>query len=141
MSHEIDFTARQEGAMFSVGQTPWHRYGRVLQVAPRTIEEAMEESGLGWEVEMRPLYLGDGSQVKGHKATVRMDTMEPLGVVGSRYQPLQNEDAFSVLQPLIDQGVATWETAGAWLFRSSLWAGSPRSKACRTRPRSDTERA
>ena len=36
-----------------------------------------------------------------------------LGMVGSRYVPLQNTDAFSFFEPFIVNGWATFHTAGA----------------------------
>lgn len=53
-----------------------------------------------------------------HYATVRDNPIVPgridvLGVVGSKYEPLQNEASADLLNALTDQGGAVFETAGA----------------------------
>jgi Domain of unknown function (DUF932) len=45
--------------------------------------------------------------------TVRSDTSAGLGVVGARYEVLQNRDLFGFLQDLVDDYTVTWESAGA----------------------------
>lgn len=49
--------------------------------------------------------------------TRRSDTGEELGTVGKDYTPLQNKDAFKIIRPLVDEGLARLETGG------TLWAG------------------
>ena len=46
MSHGIT----NNDHMFSVRQMPWHRLGVVLEHYPRSIDEALDEAGLGWKV-------------------------------------------------------------------------------------------
>lgn len=55
------------------------------------------------------------------QATMRMDRHVVLGTVGPRYTPLQNRDAFRVLEPLLDKGVARIETAGALREGRDVW--------------------
>ena len=45
-------------------------------------------------------------------ATIRTDTMEPIGVVGEKYEILQNIEAFNFLDSLV--GDAKFETAGLY---------------------------
>ena len=42
-------------SMFSVRETPWHGLGAVLERPPATIAEAIEASGLGWQVDREPI--------------------------------------------------------------------------------------
>jgi phage/plasmid-like protein (TIGR03299 family) len=107
--------------MFSVRETPWHSEGKVLRHAPKNIEEAIRLAGLNFSVAKRELYFdagGEPNRVDDFVATVREDRNAVLGIVGRRYTPLQNLDAFRILQPLIDSGRASLETAGA------LWGGA-----------------
>jgi phage/plasmid-like protein (TIGR03299 family) len=51
--------------------------------------------------------------LKTHFATVRTDTAEILGVVGSKYEIVQNESAFTFFDSLVTDGGIKYETAGA----------------------------
>lgn len=128
MPHELDRLTDGTGAMFSVRDTPWHREGTVLTEAP-TLEDALRLGGLGFEVEVRPLFT-PLEQVPGiftYKragnacATVRTDRDSVLGIVSERYQPLQNRDAFGVLEPLLDAGLASLETGGSLRGGRDVW--------------------
>lgn len=139
MGHEIDRSRIAEGAVFSVRQSMWHRLGKVLQFVPKNVEEAMEFSGTDFEVELIPLYarsgigLGgkslSGSPTSGYvyddvqlgRGVRRKDTGKVIGVVGPSYHPLQNVDAFGVLQPMLDQGLATIETGGSLRDGQDVW--------------------
>lgn len=131
MAHELDVKANGEAAMFSVIETPWHKLGTILAAAP-TFREGLEVGGLDFDVELRPLTttfeIREGETVEiavpEHRAVVRTDRMNGdgvLGVVGSSYHVLQNVDAFSVLEPLIDAGVASLETGGALRGGRDVW--------------------
>jgi len=105
--------------MFSVRETPWHKLGTVLENPP-TIEEAIELSGLNWPVELKPLFLGDGTLVT-HKAVVRGDSGNVLGIVGPRYQPLQNAEAFDWFNAFVENGEVSLETAGSLDEGRRIW--------------------
>lgn len=94
----------------------WHGLGTVLGHI-FTAQEAIEHGGLDYEVKKQPLYINDaeGSQilVPDRFATVRQDTSQPLGVVGSRYTVVQNWEAFSFFDAIVGEGQAIYETAGA----------------------------
>ena len=127
MSHELEFKDGR-ASFFSVAQTAWHREGMVLATAP-TFLEALELGRLGYTVEKRPTQYqcttpdGD-TYMKGSETAfviVRTDTQRELGNVGKDYTPLQNLDAFRVLEPLIDQGLATIETGGVLRDGADAW--------------------
>lgn len=125
MPHELDINANGGAAMFSVRETPWHREGIVLTGAP-SFADALELGGLGFEVETQPLYFRSEGDMEYHHArgayaTVRTDRNEVLGVVTGRYQPIQNADAFGVLEPLLDAGLATLETGGSLRRGRDVW--------------------
>lgn len=105
--------------MFSVRQTPWHKLGVVLDNPP-TIQEAIDLSGLNWGVELKPLFLGNGDLVD-HKAVVRQDSGNVLGIVGPRYQPLQNAQAFDWFNPFVENGEVALETAGSLDEGRRIW--------------------
>jgi phage/plasmid-like protein (TIGR03299 family) len=117
-------------AMFAVGETPWHREGVLLNEAP-SFEEAMRLSGTDYEVRLVPIYVDDHAEgaVRGisykevplARATLRVDRNTVLNTVGLDYRPLQNRDAFEVLTPLLDNGVAKLETGGTLREGADAW--------------------
>jgi phage/plasmid-like protein (TIGR03299 family) len=54
-------------------------------------------------------------------AVVRSDTLEPLGVVGHRYTPLQNREAFQLLEAIMGEGNLDYETAGSLMGGRKVW--------------------
>jgi phage/plasmid-like protein (TIGR03299 family) len=125
MAHELAARADGSAAMFSVGRTPWHRLGAVLETVP-SIAEALELSGAGFHVERRRLFFEAGvsgglAGIVGAWATVRADTGQFLGIVGKDYTPLQNQEAFDVLRPLLDAEQATLETGGVLRDGADVW--------------------
>ncbi len=131
MAHELDRLEDGTAAIFSVAKTPWHREGTVLTEAP-SLEEALRIGGLDFEVDLRPIYtrtdpipglpeFGEYLRVEDAFATVRSDRDTTLGVVSDRYTPLQNRDAFGVLEPLLDAGLASLETGGAIRGGRDVW--------------------
>jgi phage/plasmid-like protein (TIGR03299 family) len=105
--------------MMFVGETPWHGLGNQLNEAP-TIGEAIDASGLDWEVGLKDLQTVDGIPVS-HRATYRKTDGSILGVVGPRYTPLQNKDAFDWFQPFLDAGECNLHTAGSLHSGQKVW--------------------
>lgn len=126
MSHELEIRDGR-ASMFTVNQTAWHREGVLLTQAP-SFADALALGRLDYTVEKRPTYrivTVDGAQqsVRNGMAfvTVRTDTEEELGSVGRDYVPMQNTDAFRILEPLIDSGIATLETGGVLRNGADAW--------------------
>jgi phage/plasmid-like protein (TIGR03299 family) len=117
MSHEI----RSTDAMLYVGETPWHKLGISLTTPPATIAEAMALCGLDWHVTLRNLSTEDHTSVE-HRAVRRDSDGRVLGVVGPRWRPIQNVEAFAPLQPFIDAGQCAIETMGSLFDGGRVWA-------------------
>jgi len=116
MAHEIG----QNDHMFSAGRvTPWHRLGTVLQDHP-SIDEGLIAAKLNWQVQCEDLITRLGEKVT-HRAVRRQDTNEILGVVGPQWTPLQNDRAFDVFRPLVDDGSLVLETAGSLKNGRRVW--------------------
>ena len=115
MAHMIE-------SMFYVGETPWHGLGTPLEKAP-AIEDALELAGLNWKVEKKPTFYEDDFQFTkketGHFVTVR-DNGTVLGNVGTKYEILQNVDAFAPFNVIQDYGY-TLETAGSIDDGKRVW--------------------
>lgn len=103
--------------MFSVRETPWHGLGTIVQEAA-TSKEALRLAGLDWSVEQKPvIYNGEDT---GYKFNVRSSDDTVLGVVGSRYKPVQNTEAFAFTDELIG-GDVRYETAGSLASGKRIW--------------------
>ena len=136
MSHEITNT----DTMFSGNRvTPWHGLGVVID-GTLTSAEAIEVAGLGWTVGLAPLaaaaevdelvWTEDGPEdrkvrrlvdVPNHFATVRSDNAEVLGVVGRKYRVVQNHEAFSFMDSLVEGHELHFETAGSLRGGRIVW--------------------
>jgi len=121
MAHLINFDERKGTYAFaSNAEKAWHGLGQVVEEA-MTAEQAIELANLDYEVKKTTLHAAieeasvDGGFVKINDkfATYRADTAKPLGIVGSRYEIVQNKDAFAFFDAIIDSGEAIFETAGA----------------------------
>jgi phage/plasmid-like protein (TIGR03299 family) len=108
--------------MAYAGETPWHKLGTKVDKA-MTAAEALTAAGLDWKVEKRPITFvnalsGLTETIPDHFAVVRTDREKSVGVVGRVYQPLQNQEAFSFFDAVVQEKLAMYHTAG------SLWGGS-----------------
>ncbi len=125
MSHDI--TVRKDGTeeFYSAGSTPvWHRIGQRVERA-LTSGAALRMAALDWKVDECPIFAdlnGEMSEIQSHKSIVRRDTKQVLGVVGRRYKPVQNEEAFEWLDGLIGSRQAIYETAGSIRSGALVWA-------------------
>ena len=124
MAHNLEQRDGQ-ASMFYVGtDVPWHQLGRHLN-KPATASEAMEAARLDYTVVKRPMKaIINGRQysdVPNAFATVRTDTNHVLGVVGARYESVQNSDAFNFFDPLVDRDEAIYHTAGVLGRGEKIW--------------------
>lgn len=104
-------------SMFSVRETPWHGLGTVIQDAVNS-EEALKLAGLDWEIIQVPVeYKGVAT---GHQFNIRSSDDTVMGVVGARYKPVQNKDAFAFTDELIG-GDVRYETAGSLQNGKRVW--------------------
>jgi phage/plasmid-like protein (TIGR03299 family) len=121
--------------MISVGTTPWHGLGTVLATPPATTAEALQLTGLDWTVHTEPASHtfydpnpasdDDGLIARvepiAAQVVVRDDTRTQLGVVGMRWTPVQNVDAFRWFDRWVDTGKVTIETAGSLFGGRKVW--------------------
>jgi phage/plasmid-like protein (TIGR03299 family) len=105
--------------MCHFGQMPWHGESESL-VGNESAHDVMVKAGLDWTVKTEPLFRADGSEVSG-RASIRESDDSVLGMVGPRWTPLQNRDAFSVFEPLVESGDMAWHTAGSLRDGQRVW--------------------
>ena len=113
MAHKVE-------KMVFAGATPWHGLGTEIN-QDTSFWDAFELAGLDWEVDTKPLFTGDGEKVS-HRAAYRVSDGRILGIVGKRWTPLQNRDAFEVFEPLVDAGEMVIHTAGSLRNGERIWA-------------------
>lgn len=96
----------------------WHKLGQVFD-GPMTVKEALEASHADYRVDLADVAflspniiksVADSGSIpcdafldaiiKGKKATVRMDTLKPLGIVGDTYGVVQNIEAFTFIDTI-----------------------------------------
>ena len=129
MAHELKFGDDGKAAMFYVGEQPWHREGVKLNQPP-SAAEAIKAASLDWSLVKAPLFyhrtLTDTAVLPDTFAVVPdegwKDKKKPvLGIVSGPYEILQNKDAFAFFDPLVKNGYATYETAGALGSGERVW--------------------
>lgn len=101
-------------------EVPWHGMGTRMKDR-FTSEEALKQGGLDWEVEKLEIKTTSSIEIPSHRAVVRTDNKEVLGVVGKGYQILQNRDAFSFFDEAIKDRSAIFETVGALGKGEKVW--------------------
>ena len=114
--HGLDTTTGQVALYSAV--PAWHELGTIIEGGTSDIDTVLEAGAIGFEVVRRPvLYMAtlDGSTIvlPDQFVTVREDTGAGLGVVGARYEVLQNRQMFEFLQELVDRYDVVWDSAGA----------------------------
>lgn len=134
MAHELDITRDDNGiarVSFANSRSDhWHRLGQTVGHA-MTAREALDAAYLAnWNVRKMALQVPQEPiidetgvttpaplAVPEYFATVRTNPinggLDVLGVVGSRYEPVQNEASCELLDALVDESGAHFETAGA----------------------------
>lgn len=117
MAHQIEVNGEQ-AAFVSVRENAWHKLGTVVE-SELTAAEALEAAYLAnWNVRKEEIYLANGTKVPDRFATVRnnpftQDQVDVLGVVGTKYEPIQNEDHAELLDALVGESGSHFQTAGS----------------------------
>lgn len=121
MSGNLDIT-NGVASFVSARQAAWHALGEVLPDT-FTAEQALYHGHLaGWKLRKVALFAqeSEGSQllVPNQYAVVRTnpivtDQFDVMGIVGSKYTIVQNEELIHLLNLLVDESGAIFETAGA----------------------------
>ena len=114
--HGLDVTTGQV-ALYTT--TPaWHQLGNVIPGGTTDIDKVLTLGGINYMVSRRPVLYQAGPAdqpriVPDQFVNIREDTNAALGVVGARYEPLQNREGFEFLQDLVNKYAVIWESAGA----------------------------
>jgi len=112
--------ANVETMYYSGREKPWHDLGIQVDEAP-TSADAIKLAGLDWTVESKPVFTDGGIAIPGYCANTRSSDNSVLGIVGERYQVVQNADAFAFTDSLIEEGDVRYETAGSLRDGKTIW--------------------
>ena len=84
----------------------------------KTVEEALRIGGLDYEVQKKPIYLADGTEIHGYKSTVRDIDNHIYGIVSDKYNIVQNKDGFGFIDYLKDdiKFEKIGETSGGMIY-------------------------
>jgi phage/plasmid-like protein (TIGR03299 family) len=118
MAHNVE-------RMMFAGKTPWHGLGKqITEDDMFSIERCIDHAGLNWGVRRYQLCVQNGP-AKGAAvdsyAVVRSSDSSVLGVVGNKWRPLQNLDAFKWFKPFLDTQMCALHTAGSLEAGAKIW--------------------
>lgn len=123
MPAELELNADGTAKMAYVGATPWHGLGTAVEEsAAYDIPTFITAAELDWEAEKVRLQAMDTlEKVDAYMVRRKSDGKKLADSVGSRYEILQNRDAFKWFQPWLDSKEAALHTAGALFEGSRIW--------------------
>lgn len=104
-------------------EATWNKVGTDIREA-NSVKEALQISGLDYEVVKAQIYLSDGHRIKDQFATKKKGTDEVFGIVGKDYTIVQNEEAFSFVDGIISEGL-TFVKAGETSYMNYIIASLP----------------
>lgn len=142
MSHNLNIKPNGKAAFVSKQDLPWHRLGTIVdtmnskeamelggldfEVEKRPLYVngsviSFEEAKKNSRIQRRITKVDDNLtseyskliKFKDKFSIVRTDNDKPLGIVGSKYTPVQNIEAFNFFDDIAQDGIAEYETAGA----------------------------
>ena len=116
---------------------PWnYQHSTTFDGGCQSVTEALQEAGLDWNVTKVPVYAGIEREVgrpgenrygltfdrmPQHHAVLRESDGKPLGIVGKNYSPIQNKEAFSIIDPVLQQGGAKIKAVGSMRGGRVVW--------------------
>jgi phage/plasmid-like protein (TIGR03299 family) len=100
------------------GRSPWANFANFIGGDTKTSKEAIEAANLNWKVRTQDIYFDPSGQnewdlIPNQQVVVREDNNKPLGVVSNRYTPIQNEEAFTFMDSLVEKDLMKYHTAGS----------------------------
>lgn len=86
-----------------------------------TAFEALHRDKVDFTVEKTPIYLPTGRVIPKQWANVRTDTGAALGIVGDRYQVIQNQSGLDLFDVAAQQGAIEYGKAGTFKGGAITW--------------------
>lgn len=101
-------------------KSPWHTAGTVLDDGPQTVDEILVAAGLDWEVET-VVPVVEGVARPEFRAIRRTDVDEVFGFAKKGYQTVQNREAFTLVEGLLETEAVVVESAGPVKGGRRVW--------------------
>lgn len=116
MAHDIE--NRNNVASFAfAGQPGWHSLGQKVEGDDtKNYLSFLKAANMDWGVYKSPLFRkdenGEFTPTEDSFGVLRDVDQAYLGTVGPQWEPIQPAEALQWFQPVVDSGLATFETAG-----------------------------
>lgn len=107
--------------MAYTNEVPWHGLGVSRPQGWKTVGALLKDAGIDWKVERKAMFNEQGEQIPKFAALTRDRDNKVLDVVGGRYVPVQNAQAFEFFKEFVEAGKATMETAGSLMDGQIVW--------------------
>ena len=107
--------------LFDNRTVPWANIGTNIR-GSADVEDAIYKAKLDWKVIQEDAYSESGLHLEGYKANLKEHFPKNicLGIVKNRYEVIQNYEALSFMDLLLDEG-AVLETAGCSHNYQKVW--------------------
>lgn len=109
---------------FYAKEPAWHGLGTLVSEAQTSID-ALRLAGLDWDVQKRDLFYDSNGlkKIEDRVANVRASDGKLLGIVSDHYKILQNREAFSFIDELLDNQIepVKFEAAGSLDNGKRVW--------------------
>lgn len=109
---------------FYAKEPAWHGLGTVVSETQTSID-ALRLAGLDWDVISKEIYYDSNGlkKIEGRVANIRANDDSVLGIVSDHYKILQNRDAFSFIDELLDNQIdpVKFEAAGSLDKGKRVW--------------------
>ncbi len=106
--------------MAYTNEVPWHGLGFSRPEGFSSVKQIMRDAKLNWTVDRTPIF-ANGVEVPGFAALTRSTDKKVFDIVGSKYIPTQNEEAFEFFVEFVEAGGAKMETAGSLRGGKYVW--------------------
>jgi len=120
MAHNVEMIDGQ-AQMAYAGEVPWHGLGTAVS-NDLTPQQMQQKAGLDWTVEKETMTTASGVEIKGKKALVRSSDNKVLDVIGDKWNPVQNDEAFNFFSEYVLAGDMEMHTAGSLKGGQMVWA-------------------
>lgn len=92
----------------------------------KTAEAAIKAANLDWEVGLKPVWARNDSgsgydEIADSQAIYRKDNQKVLAVLGNRYHPIQNSEAFRFFDEVVGEGQAVYDFCGSVSGGRRVW--------------------
>jgi phage/plasmid-like protein (TIGR03299 family) len=99
---------------------PWKGLGTDID-KKSTAKAMLAKAKLDWKVERQPIFLEGGVPIEGFASLTRDSDNKVFDIVGSRYTPVQNQQAFEFFLDFIAAGDAKMKTIGSFKGGRIVW--------------------